>query len=313
MKKLFAILVMLAAMNASSQTGWFQQSSGTTQFLECVHFINDQTGFAGGGFTIFKTTNGGTSWIQKVLPDTTSINSIRFLNSTTGYACGGRTVNEYYCLLHLFKTTNSGETWLKIYQVTSSFSYLDSFRDVFPLDSLIYLTSGGAGWMETFGSIFLSQNSGVNFLNLDFLSDSKVEKLSFINSQTGWVTTTYGTDVPFLKRKIFKTTNHGQNWTMQYRDSAMTTSFSESDFEIQFVNQNTGFGLYHKINNVIKFLKTKKQWCNLGFNIFILSKIWWDVFCRCQHRLDMRGILSRFYFNHSNYKQRFELARTKER
>ena len=65
------------------------------------------TGYAAGGFTVFKTTNGGTTWAPKIMPDTTSLFSIRFLNLTTGYACGGRYMNQYESRQHVFKTTNA--------------------------------------------------------------------------------------------------------------------------------------------------------------------------------------------------------------
>lgn len=258
MKKFIVILVAIISLSCSllySQTGWFQQNSGITESFSTVYFLNDQTGFAGSGLRVYKTTNGGTSWTPKVLPDTTTIYSIRFLNSATGFACGGRYLNPYESYQQLFKTTNTGENWTKIFQ-ESGLMTSENFLDVFPVDSLIYLACGGTGSMSTVGSLYISTNTGASFMGSSFGDGSRVEKLSFTNSQTGWVSTTYGTDVPFSMRKIFKTTNHGLNWIMQYRDSAMQTSFSSQDFEMQFVNQSTGYGLYHKMNSVVKFLKS---------------------------------------------------------
>ena len=236
---------------------WIQQNSGTLQSFTTVYFLNDQTGFAGGGFRISKTTNGGTSWTEKILPDTTSISSIRFLNSLTGYACGGRYINPYWSQQQLFKTTNGGENWLTIF-VDNGTMTNESFNDVSAFDSLVYVTKGGGGAMSTVGSMYYSQNSGAvfhSFLNLTYY-DENVQKLSFINSQTGWVTTTFGTDVPVFKRKIFKTTNHGLNWTMQFRDSIGLSGSPVGDMEIQFINQNTGFSVYYRSPTYIKFIKT---------------------------------------------------------
>ncbi len=249
---------MLICNVADSQTGWFQQNSGTSHGLESVFFLNDQTGFACGGFRIYKTTNGGTSWTERILSDTTTLTSLRFLNNLTGYACGGRPINNYISYQHLFKTTNAGETWIKIVQSSGTMT-TEYFYDVFPIDNFLFLTRGGSGAMgSTSGMLWVSTNGGVNFNFFNGIYGESIYKTYFINTLTGWVTTLYGTDVPYSKRRILKTTNSGQNWAMQFRDSS-TNSFSSSNFEIQFVNQNTGFGLYYKdtySNDNATFLKS---------------------------------------------------------
>jgi photosystem II stability/assembly factor-like uncharacterized protein len=257
MKKLIYALavIIISATNLFSQPAWGPQNSGTTDNLYVVYFLNAQTGFAGGDFSIFKTTNGGTSWTPKVLSDSTRIQSIRFLNSTTGYACGGLVNIINWSHQFLFKTTDAGENWTKIYEGQSNSGIY--FNDVFPIDTLIYLTSGGWSSFTTTGGMYLSQNSGVNFSTLNLTSSFEaVQKLSFINSQTGWVTSFAGSDVSGGKRKIFKTTNRGQNWTMQFRDSLYLDGMGVNDMDIQFVNQNTGFSIYQRNSNSTRFLKT---------------------------------------------------------
>jgi photosystem II stability/assembly factor-like uncharacterized protein len=257
MKKLifaFAINIFIIS-NLFSQPAWTPQFAGTTENLYVVYFLNAQTGFAGGEFTIFKTTNGGTSWMPKVLSDSTRIQSIKFLNSITGYACGGIVNIINFSHQFLFKTTNAGENWSKIYEGQSNSGIY--FNDVFPIDTLIYLTSGGWSTYTTIGGMYLSQNSGVNFITLNVTSSTEdVQKLSFINSQTGWVTSFAGSDVSGGKRKIFKTTNRGQNWAMQFRDSLYLSGMGVNDMDIQFVNQNTGFSIYERNSGSTRFLKT---------------------------------------------------------
>jgi photosystem II stability/assembly factor-like uncharacterized protein len=134
----------------------------------------------------------------------------------------------------------------------------EAFTDVFPVDSLVYLGSGGYANNGVTGKIYKSQNYGINFSQMNVTSFESFGNISFINSQTGWVTSSYGTDVPIVKRKIFKTTNAGQNWLLQYRDSTMQNVLTYHNFELQFINQNTGYGLYrnnYNLNNT-KFLKT---------------------------------------------------------
>ena len=248
---------MLICNVAFSQIGWFQQSSGTNLNFETVCFINDQTGFvSGSGFTIFKTTNGGVSWTQTVLIDTCSIYAIRFLNNSTGYACGGKPVNEYYSLQFLYYTNDAGVNWIRIYMNAAAFTYMQ-YNDVFPINSSVYLASSGYSVFNSAGSLIVSQNNGTNFTPY-FSSNESIEKFSFINSQTGWYSSTFFTDLDISQRKIYKTTNSGINWSMQYRDSTREVNWFGLDFELQFVNLNTGYGLY-KRPGVVKFVKTSNS------------------------------------------------------
>jgi photosystem II stability/assembly factor-like uncharacterized protein len=256
MKRLFLICVFFLLYNAIlySQTGWFQQNSGTSLSLQSVFFINDLTGFTAGGFTIFKTTNGGTTWIPKILPDTTSIYSVRFLNLSTGYACGGRYMNPYESRQHIFKTTNAGENWTLIYTGYGLMTSVN-YYSVYPAESFVYVAAGGTDAMNTVGGIILSTNNGTNFINSSPEYGLSMEKLSFLNSQTGWACGTAGTDVPAFQRKIFKTTNGGTNWMLSYRDSAFNQGFPSGRMQMSFANSSNGFTAYYR-NNVTKFGRT---------------------------------------------------------
>ena len=69
MKKLVALFIIYFALavNAIAQDGWFEQSSGTTNTLYSVHFVNESYGWISGeGSTIKKTTNGGQSWDRQL-------------------------------------------------------------------------------------------------------------------------------------------------------------------------------------------------------------------------------------------------------
>ena len=56
----------LIVLNASSQPyGWFSQASGTSEHLNGVYFVNNNTGYIIGNLgTILKTTNGGANWFS---------------------------------------------------------------------------------------------------------------------------------------------------------------------------------------------------------------------------------------------------------
>ncbi len=247
MKILLAIVSLFLACNTAvlPQSGWFQQNPSTTSSLNAVYFINEQTGFTSGGIVILKTTNGGNTWVPRVLPDSSSIQAIRFLNAATGYACGGRYINPYDSRQYLFRTTDSGESWSLLFQSTG-FMCDVSFTDVFPIGNRIYLAAGGSGSMSSAGWMFVSSNAGANFYSTTILNDTRHDKLSFINEMTGYVSTTYGTDVPYMKRHIFKTTDGGASWNMSFRDSSILNVFAQGNHNMMFTDANNGFALYNR-------------------------------------------------------------------
>ena len=256
MKRIFPLVLFLIMLssNVIPQSGWFQQNSGTTSPLNALNFLNEQTGFVSGGTVIYKTTDGGNTWQQKALPDTSSIQAIRFLNSLTGFACGGRYINQYESRQYLFKTTNCGESWTLLFQASGLMTH-ENFKDVFSAGNRIYLCVGGTGSMSTAGGLLVSTNAGASFNSITPAFGSSHDKLSFINEMTGYVSTTYSTDIPYMKRHIFKTTNGGSNWSISFRDTSMLNVFTQGDLNMMFTDANNGFALYNR-GTYTKFAKT---------------------------------------------------------
>jgi len=89
MKKLIiTLLILLITSTAFSQSGWFQQQSGTSRKLNDVYFVNSNTGWVVGDSTILKTINSGLNWSTQSLPVQSQIKSVHFINAFTGYAVG---------------------------------------------------------------------------------------------------------------------------------------------------------------------------------------------------------------------------------
>jgi photosystem II stability/assembly factor-like uncharacterized protein len=107
----------------------------------CIKFINETTGFVGGG-AIYKTTNSGLTWIMKAAA---SVRSIDFVNDTLGWAA--RTNGSIY------KTTNSGEIWFSLNSVTDQFlTEVDFINDQVGVavgynGTIITTTNGGTSWI----------------------------------------------------------------------------------------------------------------------------------------------------------------------
>jgi len=253
MKKIFFILVIFISANAFAQQGWIQLNSGTNEGLNTVYFLNAQTGFASGGFNIYKTTNGGNSWLPKVLPDTTFIYSIRFLNQLTGYASGGRVKNNNSSYQYIFKTTNTGENWIRVYNSSASFSQ-EFYYDIFPFENDVYVAHGGySDFYGSLGSVLKSTNGGTTISTMMSSIGLCFDNLSFINSLTGWVSGNFFSDTPVGIKNVYRTNNGGINWTLQYSDSLQNMGSSKT--RIQFINLNAGFGLYKKHDKTC-FIKT---------------------------------------------------------
>ena len=114
--RILSIIALIVLINTAgySQSGWFQQETGTDITLRSVVMTDNNTGYAVGGDIlidgpdvldrgiILKTTNGGVNWFSQ-----TDINfskilySIFFIDNQTGYAAG-RDGSEFAIL----KTTN---------------------------------------------------------------------------------------------------------------------------------------------------------------------------------------------------------------
>lgn len=66
-KSYLAVLFILFAASNTAFSDWQVQTTGVTENLNSVFFIDENTGWAvGSGGRIIATTNGGTLWAQQV-------------------------------------------------------------------------------------------------------------------------------------------------------------------------------------------------------------------------------------------------------
>jgi photosystem II stability/assembly factor-like uncharacterized protein len=148
-------------------------------------------------------TNLRSQWVNQPSPSGFNIFSCSFPSALTGYVCGYGNL--------IMKTTNGGGTWMDI----SLPGTQDNLETVWFLnentgfigstnDSILYTTNGGASWIRHFYAL------------------SDLHRIFFINSTTGWASST----------KLYKTTNAGLNWSILSNDPA------ENFF---FINENTGW------------------------------------------------------------------------
>ncbi len=228
---------------------WDALSSGTLNDLSEIFFINNSDGFAvGNSGTILKTHDGGFSW--KVIPSGTNsyLHDIVFPAGSTGYCAGlngsilkSKDKGNSWCPLTsgldsplfcmdflndstgaaggyniILKTTNGGNSWdiQKINFSPSctivSISYIDN-RIIYaagniPGGSFYKTTDGGLNW----------NSQTLSLPNLFGGSVDLVRSMSFINKNSGFIVTDFGT--------ILKTTNGGSNWLW---DSSFRPSYTK--------------------------------------------------------------------------------------
>ncbi|MCX6163292.1 MAG: YCF48-related protein [Ignavibacteriae bacterium] len=192
-KTVSILLFLFICRLCFSQIGWISQTSGTSEHLQSVFFVNDMTGWTVGyAGKILKTTNGGTNWISQTSPTSNSLQSVFFVSTIQGWAVGFDG--------DIIATGNGGTTWLL--QSTGSTTALNS----------VYFISAFTGWaVGEFMTILKTTNSGTNWIPL-LSSSLAVHSVFFTSSLVGYIA---GNGI------LYKTTNGGLNWTVGISNPAM--------------------------------------------------------------------------------------------
>ncbi len=243
---------------------WNPQPSGTTNFLNDVHFLNENVGWvAGAQATLLKTTDGGTNWMPPPgnpgVPAANGFNSVRFIDQNLGWAGG---------LYSVIRTENGGSSWTTRLFPTTNFR-----NSHFPVSSTVaWAVGGGTVSGQNCRSFFRNTFTGAgineeiwNFCPSGLLSDvyfidpdngwavgssgqiyritnasaptptftpqpsgttNALRGVQMLDASTGWIVGASGT--------ILKTTNGGGMWTL------LSSGTSVNLTEVHFVNANLG-------------------------------------------------------------------------
>ena len=224
MKKYTLILIVL--LSSVSYSDWELNTSGTSNDLLDILFVNSNTGYICGDLgTIIRTTNGGINWVAMA----TGTNEV-----LTSLAVNPANINVVYAAGFngtLLKSTNAGNNW--------------SAQTVGGLYNAIVFTDANTGIAVGVGGIvYRTTNGGTNWVNVDPGIGSVT--ISCLNIGSGII---YG---GCSSGKIIKSTNNGLNWT-NYQ-----TPSSFGFYCLYFLNDVTGYA----VDNTGKVFKSSNSGVN---------------------------------------------------
>lgn len=244
MKRAILLIIILSFFNFPAQSQWTSLNSGTSQNLNCIYFINQQTGFiVGAGSALRKTTDGGLNWIALDPFGALELRSVYFFNASTGLVCGYSGT--------IIKTTNGGLNWNVINTGTSTqllaLSFYNNLAGICCGNSgtTLYTTNGGDNWSTGYPQGYL-----VTFYSA-----------FMVNSTTGYCA---GVNTIFSPL-VAKTTNGGANWTYT---SFMVNNNEATVYGIHFFNDQNGIAVSNLWNNQGGISRTTNGGINWTSQIF---------------------------------------------
>ena len=171
--------------SADGGVTWTRQTSGTTEQLDAVRFLDASRGWAVGNAVLY-TVNGGQTWQTGSYPGGT-LSSVDFSDPLHGVAVG---ISGY-----IVKTVNGGRTWTVVPSPTGS-----------SLSAVAFGNVSNAWAVGANGTIIRTTNGGTSWSNQSSGSTAWFGGLSFLSGSEGWAVG--GKD-------ILHTTNGGSSWQSQ--------------------------------------------------------------------------------------------------
>jgi photosystem II stability/assembly factor-like uncharacterized protein len=223
--------------------------TGYGQTIYSIYFINQNNGFiVGHRGKILKTTNGGTSW-QAYAPSYIEMRGLSFPTPSIGYAA------SWY---NLYKTTNSGQTWVSLPFSLSDHNDRFQYLRFFNKDTGIALADDPVQLYKTY-------NGGQSWqsISLPILYKDYVTGVFFINN-TGYLNINGAYGYTMLQTK-----DAGETWQVQY-DFGQSAGYHN----LFFTDEKTGYGI--KGPYLYKTSDSAKTWnlCAQEKNAFALNTVW---------------------------------------
>ena len=206
---LTVMLLLAPATALAAYAPWLAQTSGTTQTLNGVSFVDADHGWAvGGGGTIRHTINGGARWTAQTSGTTQTLYGVAFADADNGWAVGGGGT--------ILRTTNGGASWSAQKSGTTQTLYGVAFADaaggwaVGNRGAVLHTANGGAKWT--------AQTSGTKWT---------LYGVACAGGDTCWAVGAKGT--------VLRSLNAGSTWTSQSAGTRLTL------YAVAFVDGSNGW------------------------------------------------------------------------
>jgi len=231
MKTIFSSLSFFLFCFTVNAQDWTVITSGTTQNLNKIHFVNDSVGFIiGDNGTLLKTVNSGLNWETITTNISENLTTITFANDQIGYING-------------LKTTDGGITW-QSQNSTELYSVLYAL-DPNTLIGGSALSFDGQIWKSTDGAVTWS--SVASPISTGFYTD-----IEFSSLTVGYMTSWYS-------GHLIKTTDGGLNWSILL-DNSSTPSINDS-YSVRFPTPDTG--VLTSSDNIYKTTDAGTNWSSI--------------------------------------------------
>ncbi len=215
---------------------WLNMDKGFKDDLTNIQFIDNVNGWITGKYgTIFKTTDGGNSWEDKksnVLND--DIYLIKFFNNNIGII-SGYYQSPYGNKLTFYKTTNGGEEWIELGNITDIYTFSSFF-----LNEQIGWTIVESRLLEYY--LYKTTDGGEYWSFQKSFKDTAFTCLKFFDENNGYA----------LLGNIYllKTTDGGNNWSNTQLDTNIYY------YNLTFINENIGWIVGRNKENLYSAYKT---------------------------------------------------------
>lgn len=239
---------------------WQVQSSGTQSKLLKICFIDPNKGFAISSSELFKTTDAGQTWTLQDTLLNAPLGGLQFVGQDSGFAMGYRRMlrtsdggvswtkqhafNDYVASFWacnsklfyaggpdyaVFKSFNGGINWELIHDYSSVGAFYGMH---FTNNDIGYVVGGGYAFGNSFASIFMTDDGGLNWSKVMGESSNHYTDVHFSTRHTGYVTSTDGA--------VWKTTDEGFYWTK------LATGNTEGLLSIYFIDSLLGYAVGYK-------------------------------------------------------------------
>jgi photosystem II stability/assembly factor-like uncharacterized protein len=230
MRKILIVLFLFALSTGLKSQNWTEQVSGTGNDLFSVFTYSSSVAWASGSDgTLIYTSNGGINWVSRssTLFFNVDMMGIYATGNTTAYVvCNRQDTGK------IFKTTNTGLTWTKIFARKGV--RLNDIEFLNPAIGYVFGNPYQGKWF-----VIKTPDAGISFdttsiirpptnLNNNGYRNSTCVFQANVNSP---IQLYFGTN----EGRIMRSMNGGITW-----DSVLTT-FNDPVYAITFINATTGF------------------------------------------------------------------------